>query len=162
MQNKITKYRHPVFSEGLGLYNLVKSCPPLDLNSVYYYYVICRDFADTCVIAERDHKIVGFISAYIKPNDPSCLFVWQVAVAGAERGNRIASNMLEWLVEQRSCNNVRVLETTITPSNRASQRLFNRFAEKRQVTCQTDSFLDSSKFSDQTHETEIMFRIILV
>lgn len=159
MQNKKIKYRHPTFNEGLSVFHLIKSCPPLDLNSIYYYYIICRDFSDTCVVAESDQGMVGFISAYRKPQEPSSLFVWQVAVAKTARGHHIASNMLEWLVEQPSCNNIRVLETTISPSNQASQSLFRRFAEKHQAICQTSTFLDISQFGDRAHEAEILFRI---
>jgi diaminobutyrate acetyltransferase len=154
-----TIYRHPHFEDGLSVYHLIKSCPPLDVNSIYYYYVLCRDFANTSVIAEQDKKIVGFLSAYLKPQAPECLFVWQVAVAESARGQKIASNMLNWLSNQAACSKVNTLETTIYPSNQASQSLFKRFAEHHQASCHTSTFLDISQFGKQAHEAEILFRI---
>jgi len=153
------EYRHPVLNDGLSLFNLVKASPPLDLNSVYYYYILCRDFSDTCVVAENNQQITGFISAYRKPREPSCLFVWQVAVTKESRGRQLASNMLEWLVDSMACNDMCVLETTITPSNHASLSLFKRFAEKRQANSHTSTFLDISQFGGQAHEAEVLFRI---
>lgn len=159
MQNLKINYRHPYFDDGLAVYELVKSCPPLDINSIYYYYILCRDFSKTCVVAERDNQIIGFISSYRKPLEPGCLFVWQVAVSKEARGYHIATNMLDWLIEQLSYMNLRFLETTISPSNQGSQALFRRLAKKSQVHCKTTTFLKGSKFKDQTHETELLFCI---
>ncbi len=152
-------YRHPRFNDGLTIYNLIKSCPPLDINSVYYYYVLCRDFAETCVVAEWNKKIIGFLSAYRKLQEADCLFVWQVAVAEQVRGKKIAANLLEWLINQPSCAKIHALETTISPSNQPSQALFKRFAKSHQAVCQTSNFLEISQFGDQGHEAEILFRI---
>ncbi len=152
-------YRHPCFNDGLTIYNLIKSCPPLDINSIYYYYVLCRDFSETCVVAEWNKKIVGFISAYRKPQEMDCLFVWQVAVAEQARGKKLAANLLDWLINQSSCVRVKNLETTISSSNQPSQMLFKRFAERHQAVYHTSNFLETSRFGHQKHEEEILFRI---
>lgn len=159
MQNLKINYRHPFFNEGLAIYELIKRCPPLDTNTIYAYYLLCRDFSNTCVIAEQDNHLIGFLSAYRKPPEPDCLFVWQMAVAKQARGRHIATNMLEWLIGQLSDTNIRILETTIAPSNRASQAVFKRLAQKYQVRCNTYEFLDTAMFGDQTHEAEVLFRI---
>ena len=159
MNESITSFRHPEFADGAGVYQLVKSSPPLDVNSQYYYHIICSDFRDTCVVAEIDGQIAGFLSAYLKPCDPDCLFVWQVVVAESARGRGLASDMLEWLFKQPKCTHIKCLETTISPSNQASQKLFRRFAEKHGAECLTFPFLDVSHFGDSGHEDEILFRI---
>jgi len=159
MQNLKINYRHPFFKEGLAIYELVKRCPPLDTNSIYYYYLLCRDFSKTCVVAEQDNHIISFLSAYRKPQEQDCLFIWQVAVSKESRGQHIATNMLKWLIKQLSYANINILETTISPSNHASQALFRHFAQKYQARCKTSDFLDISIFGDHTHEAEILFRI---
>ena len=153
------RFRHPEFEDGAAVYQLIKSSPPLDVNSQYYYHILCSDFCDTCVIAEIDNRIAGFLSAYLKPRDENCLFVWQVVVSGEARGRGLASNMLEWLFKQPKCTHIKCLETTISPSNQASQRLFRRFAEMRGAECLTSPFLDVSHFGEDIHEDEILFRI---
>lgn len=161
-KNNEIVYRPPDFNDGLRIFELIKASPPLDLNSVYYYYILCRDFSDTCVIAETHHKIIGFISSYRKPHEPSCLFVWQVVVDSTMRGHHVASDMLDWLFSRPVCSEVRTLETTVTPSNDASRNLFKRFADHRQAQLETHDFLDTVQLGQNGHEAEILFRIELL
>ncbi len=79
-------YRPPRLSDGPAVHTLARRCEPLDLNSPYSYLLLCTDFAATCVVAERDGDLVGFVSGYLKPADPRGLFIWQVAVSPAARG----------------------------------------------------------------------------
>ena len=83
-------YRHPTLDDGSKIYSLVKSCPPLDVNSQYFYYILCKDFSNTCVVAEYDRNLLGFVSAYLQPEKSQSLFVWQVAVFKNERRKRLA------------------------------------------------------------------------
>lgn len=154
-------FRQPSMDDGAAVFQLIKNCPPLDVNSQYYYHIICGDFGKTCVVAERDNDIVGVITAYIKPQDPSCLFVWQVAVDHKARGKRLASVMLEWLTQQTACRSIKTVETTISPSNQASQNVFIRFAEARNAEVTTHPFLDASHFGADAHEDEVLYRISL-
>ncbi|MDD5094732.1 MAG: diaminobutyrate acetyltransferase [Dehalococcoidia bacterium] len=159
MNNEETKLRHPYFLEGLSIFKLIRSCPPLDLNSAYYYYILCRDFADTCVVAESEGRVVGFISAYLRPRQPDCIFVWQVAVDPDFRGRQIASSMLEWLIKQLHHHKIRTMETTVSPSNQPSQALFRGFTQRHQASLETSEFLRVDHFEDPSHEGEILFTI---
>lgn len=152
-------FRNPELEDGKNIYKLIKSCPPLDVNSQYYYHIICHDFRETCVIAEIEGQIVGFISGYIKPEKPNCLFVWQVAVSKKVRGGNLATNMLNWLTKRPKCHNINSLETTISPSNQASQKLFKRFAKSKNAVCRTLPFLNASHFGVNDHEEEILYKI---
>jgi diaminobutyrate acetyltransferase len=159
MVNPTISYRHPSLEDGAPAYELIKASPPLDVNSQYYYHIVCSDFSETCVIAEWDGELVGFISAYLKPKNTSTLFVWQVVVAEVVRGRGLASNMLGWLTKQKKCRQISCLETTISPSNRASQNLFKRFASENNAACNTFSFLDVSHFDGDSHEDEVLYKI---
>ena len=88
MKSSEINYRHPTIDDGLNIYSLVKSCPPLDVNSQYFYYILCKDFSNTCVVAEYGRDLLGFVLAYLQPEKPQSLFVWQVAVENMqeERG----------------------------------------------------------------------------
>lgn len=154
-------FRHPRLDDGAEVFQLIKDCPPLDVNSQYYYHIICDDFSDTSVLAELDNEIVGFISGYIKPKKTDHLFIWQVAVSEKARGKKLASTMLEWITKQSGCNDINVLETTISPSNLASQNLFLRFAEKRNASVHTSVYLDASHFGNDpdAHEDEVLYQI---
>ena len=76
--------RPPSRKDGAALHRLISECPPLDLNSLYAYLLLAEHFSDTCVLAESaGGRIDGFISAYVLPDRPDVLFVWQVAVHAA-------------------------------------------------------------------------------
>jgi len=138
--------RVPHDTDGTCVNRLVADCPPLDPNSLYCNLLQCTHFADTCVIAELDGEVIGFVSAYLRPNDPSVLFVWQVAVAEAARGRRLALSMLVDLLGRKSCADVRHLETSITTDNAASWRVFGLLAD-----CLEAGTTDQVLFSEDRH-----------
>ena len=121
-------FRKPRKEDGAAIWHLVKACPPLDCNSMYMNVVQCDHFADTCIIAERDGQIVGWISGHVPPDTPDTLFVWQVAVHDEARGLGLGKRMLTALLSRKECADLRRMETTITRSNEASWGLFRSFA----------------------------------
>ncbi len=109
------------------IWELVKSCKPLDENSMYCNIVQAEHFRDTCVVAELDGEIVGWISGHIIPNT-NALFVWQVAVSPKARGLGLGKKMLRHVLERSVCADATCLKTTITKDNDASWALFRSFA----------------------------------
>ena len=81
-------------SDGPAITALIRSSPPLDVNSAYCNLVQCAHFAPTCVVAERDGRLVGWLSGHRPPTAPEEIFVWQVAVAEDARGQGLAGLML--------------------------------------------------------------------
>jgi L-2,4-diaminobutyric acid acetyltransferase len=152
-------FRMPHARDGLAIHQLIQRCPPLDLNSSYSYYLLCQHFAETCVVVEQEGRIGGFLSAYRRPDRSDTLFFWQAAVDAPLRGQGVAQQLLEALVERPACAGVRYLETTIAPSNIPSRRLFYRFAEQRRYPLEEHPFLDPKDFGDQQHEAERLVRI---
>ena len=62
----------PELSDGANIHRLIQDSPPLDVNSTYAYLLLCRHFHDTCVVALRQECLAGFISAYLRPPNPTC------------------------------------------------------------------------------------------
>lgn len=151
--------RRPRLQDGKAVHELIRRCPPLDLNSSYSYFLLCSHHAETCVVAERDATLAGFLSAYRLPQEPHTLFVWQVAVDTAARGQGLASRMLAGLMARPACQDVRYIETTVSPSNTASRQVFARFAAQRQAGWREEVFLDGSNFGSEAHEDEVLFHI---
>jgi L-2,4-diaminobutyric acid acetyltransferase len=152
-------FRHPTLEDGNRVYDLVRRCPPLDLNSSYSYFLLCSHFRDTCVVAEDGDRLVGFLSAYLIPDRADTLFAWQMAVDESARGHGLAGKMLDHLLAQPACAEVRSLETTVSPSNQASRRVFFRLAEKLQTGSNEESFLEAGHFGTESHEEERLIRI---
>ncbi len=153
--------RHPTKEDGLAVYNLIKSCPPLDLNSSYYYYMMCTDFGKSSLLAEQNGKLLGYVSGYITPEDEQSLFVWQVAVTESARGKGLAGAILANLAQDWK-GIITSMKTTISPSNTTSQALFNGFAEKNGFTINKSDFLTAKDFGDgDEHESEELYTIKL-
>jgi len=151
--------RMPELGDGRAVHELIGRCPPLDLNSTYNYFLLCSHFTDTCVVGEHQGAVASFLSAYRLPRDPETLFIWQVAVDASLRGRHMAGRMLETVLARPVCAEVRYLETTVSPSNRASRRVFERFAEATGAPWHEEVFLTQEDFGGDEHEEEILFRI---
>lgn len=152
-------FREPAVEDGAEMWSLVKDTGVLDLNSSYSYLILAEHFAETCVVAERDGAVVGFVTAYIPPKQPDTLFIWQVGVAEDERGNGLASRMLEELLQRPACADVNYLNATVTPSNGPSSGLFRSFARSRGTVCTVQQGFHEDLFPGNGHEPEMLFRI---
>lgn len=151
--------RQPTRNDAANVYALVKSAPPLELNSCYTYLLLCTHFSSTSAIATRDGQVVGFIGGYTPPAQPDALFVWQVAVAEAARGAGLGRKMMEHILKRETSSSLHWVEASVTPSNAASRRLFQGSAEKWGVTCEISPWLDREDFFGAGHEPEELFRI---
>ncbi|EXS71008.1 diaminobutyrate acetyltransferase [Sphingobium sp. Ant17] len=147
-------FRMPVAQDGPAITALIAACPPLDGNSAYCNLLQCTHFADSCVVAERDGQIVGWVSGYRLPADPSCFFVWQVAVAAQARGEKLAQRMIAALLDRPSVTGVTHLITTVTPDNAASWALFEGVARRLGADLAKAPLFERDAHFAGAHETE--------
>lgn len=151
--------RVPGPEDGQAMWRLAGACPPLEVNTSYAYILLCTHFSDTCVIAEAAGEAVGYVAGYCPPKSPDTLFIWQIGVAEAGRGKGLGVAMLKELVCRAACRDVSYIDTTITPSNTASRRLFEGIARKLGAAHEVHPFMDATFFPGDTHEPEDLIRI---
>jgi L-2,4-diaminobutyric acid acetyltransferase len=149
--------RAPVKEDGMSVYQLIKNCPPLDVNSAYCNLLQCSHFSHTSVAADLDGELAGFVSGYRLPDDNSTLFIWQVAVGEAARGQGLASKMLDHILERNG--DVKFIETTITETNKASWALFESLAKRLGVELDRTVMFDRDKHFEGEHDSEILARL---
>ncbi|WP_117319403.1 diaminobutyrate acetyltransferase [Chromatocurvus halotolerans] len=157
--DRLASLREPVATDGAAVHQLIADCPPLDTNSLYCNLLQCSHFRHTSVVAEIEDAIVGAISGYLIPERPDTVFVWQVAVGSAARGQGLALRMLDHIVDRPVCRDVRFMETTITEDNAASWGLFRKFAEARGAELTHDVGFDRDAHFGGQHDTEMRVRI---
>lgn len=149
----------PTLNDGYAVHRLIKSCPPLDVNSAYCNFLQSGHFAQTSILAKAGDQCVGFISGYVKPEDANTLFIWQVAVNDSARGKGLAGKMLDGLLQRPNLNDVQYLETTITAKNKASWALFTRLAHRLEAGLNKIDYLDQQTHFQGDHESESLVRI---
>ena len=149
----------PSIRDGKAVHALVAACKPLDLNSTYAYLLLSEHFAGTCVLARQDGRAVGFVSAYVPPERGETIFVWQVAVAADARGQGLARRMLQELLARPAVRGCRFLETTVTPSNAPSTRLFRGLARELGAPLEEKPMFQEEDFGAERHEAETLFRV---
>ena len=157
---RVPRLRRPTATDGADIWALVKSCKPLDENSMYANLIQADHFRDTCVVAELDGEIVGWISGHMIP-DRAELFVWQVAVGEKARGLGLGKAMLNALVERDACTEATHLKTTITEDNAASWGLFRSFARDIGGALTDTPHFERDMHFDGQHATEHMVTITL-
>jgi L-2,4-diaminobutyric acid acetyltransferase len=146
--------------DGAAIWRIARDSEVLDLNSSYSYLLWCRDFAATSVVARStDGEPVAFVTGYIRPERPHTLLVWQVAVDREHRGQGLARVLLDALTARLADRGVHTVETTITPDNAASDRLFRSYAERHKASLSREVLFDGVLFPEGTHLPEVLYRI---
>lgn len=148
----------PVVADGPELYRITRDSAVLDVNSSYAYLLWCRDFSQTSAVARVDGAVVGFVTGFLRPDAPDTLVVWQVAVDASQRGGGVAGKLLNHLVDRVVGRGARFLETTITPDNTASIKLFSALARDRAAEIKSSELFTADLFPD-SHLGEDLYRI---
>ena len=151
--------RKPALDDGAAIYSLIKRSKPLDLNSLYCYLLICDHFNETSIVVQYDSAITGFISAYIHPNKPDTLFIWQVAVDATMRKKGIAMKMVMAILGRDIASKIRYIETTVSPSNEPSSAFFHSLTATLKTELKQETYITCSMFGKEQHEDEILYKI---
>ncbi|MES2918503.1 MAG: diaminobutyrate acetyltransferase [Pseudomonadota bacterium] len=153
------RLRPPDPGDGAAVHALVSLTPPLDPNSVYAYLLQALHFAGTCALAERDGRLLGYVAGYCPPGRPDTLFIWQVAVDPAARGQGLGHALLRHLLARPALRELRWLEATVSPDNLASTRLFHGLAHALDCACTVSPLFSAEAFGALPHAAEPLFRI---
>ncbi|WP_026918914.1 diaminobutyrate acetyltransferase [Gordonia shandongensis] len=149
-------FRRPRARDGKRIWEIARDSQVLDVNSSYSYVLWSQDFSETSIVAEVDGEPVGFVTGYRRPANPEILMVWQVAVDASQRGKQIAGRMLCELFNRCAPDGVTAINTTISPDNEASQRLFAAAARTLGLQFHREPFFSAELFPD-AHEPEDLY-----
>ncbi|MDX1483606.1 MAG: diaminobutyrate acetyltransferase [Alphaproteobacteria bacterium] len=152
-------FRQPSADDGEAIWRLIASCPPLDENSLYCNVLQCSHFSGTCVVAERDGKPQGWLSAYIPPEEPNTIFVWQIAVHENARGEGLGRQLIAHLLARPRIRHMNYLKATVTPQNKASWALFRSVAKERNARITSEEWLQRDRHFGGRHESEFLISI---
>ncbi len=153
--------RCPTVDDGVAIWQLVRETGVLDENSAYAYLLLCRDFARTSLVAERDSQLAGFVTAYRPPQRPQVLFIWQIGVSQSARRQGLGLRLLSELVTRcrDDASAIDFVEATVASSNSASRRLFDALAEQLGVPLRSAEGFTEEAFPPVGHEAEPLIQI---
>lgn len=149
-------FSKPLKENAKDIYNLIKRGGVLDLNSEYLYLLQCTHFSETCSVATFNDEIIGFVSGYLLPNKNDTLFIWQVAVDERFRGQNIAFKTIMNIFN--SNENIKYILSTVSPSNKSSQRVFEKLANHFNTKIKNETAFSLEDFLN-SHEIEVQYLI---
>uniref|UniRef100_A0A7S3NLP3 L-2,4-diaminobutyric acid acetyltransferase n=1 Tax=Aureoumbra lagunensis TaxID=44058 RepID=A0A7S3NLP3_9STRA len=151
--------RKPRAEDGVHVWDLVQSCsPPLDANSVYCNLLQCTHYSDTCVVAEKENTIIGWLSGYRLPADNQIIFIWQICIHERARRCGLGKKMIQNVLSRD--HSIKKIQATITPNNKASWQLFRSFASQLSLPFSSEIlFHHEHHFGRRGHESEFLVTI---
>ena len=135
---------------------LVANRPYVGLNSRYTYFLLARDFSETCVVVAHYGKIIAFSSGYVPPSRPNTFFNWETVVHRDYRGHNLQKRML---LHQIKSANAKYFEGTVNPSNKISKRNFCEIAALLNAKYEEKVLFTQEDFENDGHEAEVLYRI---
>ena len=152
-------YRKPQLKDSKKIVDLIKSGGTLDLNSEYLYLFQTTHFSETCSVAVYEDEIIGFVSGYLIPNENEKLFIWQVAVSDKFRGQNLAMQIIMDIFNRNnSKRKIKYILSTVSPSNKSSQRVFEKVSNHLQTKIENSVLFSLDDFID-AHEEEVQYLI---
>ncbi|MEU0922431.1 diaminobutyrate acetyltransferase [Streptomyces cyaneofuscatus] len=155
--------REPRPTDAPTVWRLVRDSEILDTNSAYYYNLWFRDFAGTSVVAtDESGRVVGFVTAYVRPGRPDTLMAWQSAVAPDINAPGLAVRMMHELADRAAGRGATCVETTVNPGNRPVALMLRKFAQERGLDVHTEVLFAAEDFpGDEAHGhlPEVLYRM---
>lgn len=133
------------------LQNLVNSCKPLDVHTIYTYWILCNYFNNSCYILEIDTKPVGFITSV----QSSKILIWQIGILPEYRGNGYSLKLIDAVIS--NINDTEDIRVTIDKNNNESNGAFKKYASLNNYEIRA---VDSLKLKGiDIEEDEIIYNI---
>lgn len=159
-QHQAVFIRHAQPEDGQKIWRLIGDIGSLDLNSVYCYLLLFQHFSKTCLVAEVERNLAGFITAYKVPENETTLFIWQIGVAENARHMGLAKKLIMELLQSDCCKLINRIQATVSPSNTASLSLFKSLARDLNTTLTQTDYFDKALFpTEQHHEKEMLLTV---
>lgn len=147
--------RHPLASDAQGAHDLVRRTPSLDLNSIYHYALWFTDWSTHSAVAVEKNRIVGLLTGFIRPTDPTSYFAWQTCVDAGARSADIGFKLYDYVLARPATAEVRKLQMTVSPQGRSIRFLLGRLA-RRYDSSWVESPMFAGALLGEGHDDELL------
>lgn len=151
-------FKAPSLSDVPGIFELVKNSGALEVNTEYSYLLIAKQFSLTSAVCLSKGNVVGYLSGYRLPENPTALFVWQIAVDADFRGRGIAKGLILDVLSRPQNQEVSYVQATVAASNLASTALFKSLSNDLGCGFSSTEYFQDYHFSE-CHEAEPLLSV---
>ncbi len=99
----------------------------------YVYWIMEEYFPSSNYVVTFESKIIGFICA-LPSIDKQCYFIWQIVIDEEYRGKKVATLLIDRIIDEAKQRGFNKLELTINCDNKASYNLFKRIAKEHNTS----------------------------
>ncbi len=110
----------------------------------YIYWIMKEYFPSSNYVVLEENKIIGFVCA-LPSIDKKSYFIWQIVVDADYRGKKVATLLVNRIIDEAKLKGFNKLEFTIDCTNKASYKLFERTANEH---CSSLKKIDEYKYKD--------------
>ena len=121
LELKIRKVKEEDF---IDIMHFATNCAPIPLERDSIYHDLTRYFANTCFVAEKEDKFVGFILGWISQVDNTIAYIHNICVAPDLRRKKIGIDLYNRFIEVVRDKGVNKIFLIINPGNKASLNFF--------------------------------------
>ena len=110
--------------------DIALNCAPMPIERDSIYHDLTRYFANTCLIAEDEDKIVGYLLGWVSQVDPTIAYIHNICVIPEMRRRRVATDLYNKffeIVRKIECHKVHLI---VNPRNKISLDLHQKFGFK--------------------------------
>jgi len=154
--------RNPTLSDTREIIELFQNSGKLDVNSSYYYALWIKEWSGTCAVAALDGCIIGALTGFVRPTDPSVYFAWQTCISPATQENNLALRLYEYVLQSLIPRGVTHLEMTIDGQNRFVRLMLANLARRYEADVEDGGILFSTELLANSHYPEELRRISVV
>jgi L-2,4-diaminobutyric acid acetyltransferase len=152
-------YRLPRPDDAPAVWKMVDESEELDNNSPYYYALWFRDFAATSMVATVDDEVVGFVTGYLRPDEPDTYMVWQEAAKSRHGIPMLGVKLFERAADQAVARGAKYIEATVSAENKAIIMVLKKYAKRHSAQIDTRVLFPASSFPGGDHHDEVLYRI---
>ncbi|MBD3182947.1 GNAT family N-acetyltransferase [Candidatus Poribacteria bacterium] len=144
-----------------SIYNLVDGSLTLRTYDKYLYRILSEYFTKTCLVAESDNEIVGFILCFISQDDPSILFIWQIFVRETYRGKLVTQKLNKQIRDVAREMGCTKLHFTIASDSKLGKSMKKLSSIPFNSVSLHGLFLKSTKSDNGEEKIDILYETII-
>lgn len=104
----------------LEIMDLASKCDPIPVERDSIYHLFTKYFTNTCFVAEKDNKIVGYILGFISQLEKNVAYIHNICISPDFRRKKIGSSLYQKFFQNMKKEKCQKIFLIINPTNKLS------------------------------------------